>query len=590
MKNKVIFPLLALASIFVLLTGCDTTLTPKKGERVRFAVSSGRGLTTTKTSYSGQTITDSETGLKYERIDWVEGEQIRIISSDADKVATPQGSGFYDYLITNVRPNGRKSEADLADIANTNGLVWGSSAVEQVTFYGVYPHSTEHGFMNEGQENQYIVFRNMTIPSNPTLIWDENTGKGNPDMTHAYMVSAPAQYNSQAEEGTKPIHLDFYPLFNAFEIDLASKDKTLQLKKLELISGYNNQLTKSQLAGKFFYSNKMAATGEPDVDDLDRQASDDCYKLSVDLTGKSISTSNHVHFTILAVPGDLTNLTLAVTFVDPRDANGTTEKTRYLKLLQNGSYITFPAFQKARLNGLAVDTGENWELTVKTDVNEWRFYSEKLSALDQINVAPIEEGSVHTVKITGAIQTTPEWMSAHGGKSNDELPNDVPTTDPNYYSRYYQIRTLNWNLPANKQFFEMSFTPTAPLGGYWQMVPEAVGNLNSLDHFRFEVIIEGVTDPDHPEQQDIPHGQIMNRRVFVRIYPKDYSGDINVYEIIMKCYFSPNIHFDPAYSADSELQDIHGNGQFSIWRFRLDSGATGNYTPNDPEHDSDTIH
>ena len=583
MKMKAFFPVLTLVGIFVMLAGCDTTLTPHKGQRVRFAVTSGRGLNT-KTSYSGKYYT--ENNLRYERIDWVEGEQVRIVSSDAGKVATPQGSPHYDYLVSNVRENGRKSEADLADIDNTNGLVWGSNDVDQVTFYGVYP-LVEYAFTQTGN---VFVCRNMTIDSNPTITWDADTGFGNPDMSHAYMVSAPAHYNSQAEEGTKPIHLDFYPLFNAFEIDLASKDKTLTLKKLELIAEEVNNV-QSALAGKFFYNNKMTGeTDGPSVSDIDYTTSSDSYKLTVNLEGKTISPSNHVKFTMLALPGDLTNLTLAVTFVDPKDA--TKDKTRKLRLNENtttanpyGTPITFPAFQKARLIGLAVDEGTKWELTVQTQVNEWTYYDEGLSALDQINVAPLETGQPATVKVTGSIELTPEGK-AIWNKGNHELPNDVPEDDPSFYERYYQIRTLNYNLPANKQFFEMSFTPTAPVGGYWQLVPEAVNDDNSLDFFRFEVMIQGVTGF---EEQAIPHGQIINRRVFVRIYPKNYSGDMNVYEIIMKAYFSPNIHFDPAYSADSELQDVHGNGQFSYWRFRLDSGMSGTFTPGDPEHDSDTL-
>ena len=584
MKRQTTILMLALVSLAMMLTSCETTLTPQKGKPVRFTVSSKAG-TQTKTSYSGSV----ENGI--ERIDWVVNDTIRVVSSDGNKVSTPAGERYYDYTIANVSDRGHFSDAKLADIGNTNGLLWASSNIDEVTFYGIYPKVQP---TYSGTNGIYVNFHGMTIPAAPTLTWGDpvasggiTTVTGKPDMKNAYMISAPAKYDTQADEG-KEVHMDFYPLFNAFEVDLASKDKELELTQLQLIS------TSSKLAGSFDFSSHdnsgdyLTADG-PSVDGLEVDASS-TSTLTIDLTGKTISTTEKVHFTVLALPGELTDMTLAVTFKDPRDATGNTLKTRKLKLQQNGSYITFPAFHKARLNGLAVDTGENWELTVKTDVNEWKFYSEELSALDQINVAPVEPGAVHTVKVTGAIETTAEWKAepGHNNSSNHELPNDVPETDETYYSRYYQIRTLNWNLPTNKQFFEMSFTPTAPIGGYWQMVPEAVGNQNSLDHFRFEVMIEGVTEF---EEQETPHGQIMNRRVFVRIYPKDYSGElaINVYEIIMRCYFSPNIHFDPAYSADSELQDIHGNGQFSIWRFRLDSGATGDYTPGNPEHDSDKL-
>ena len=120
----------------------------------------------------------------------------------------------------------------------------------------------------------------------------------------------------------------------------------------------------------------------------------------------------------------------------------------------------------------------------------------------------------------------------------------------------------------------MSFTPTAPIGGYWQMIPE-YPDQSSVGHFRFEVKIEDLTGW---EEQDVPHAQIIDKRVFIRIYPVYENDDDHIYEMTLKCYFSPNKSFDPTYSADSELQDVHKKGDFSYWRFRLERYAGGPYT------------
>lgn len=574
MKRQTIIMMLALVGLTLMLTSCETTLTPKKGKQVQFSATLKSGMKT-KTSYSG--VIDNN---KIERIDWVPGDKISIISSDGTKVATPSGKQDAVYTISGVTASGHLSNAQLAN-NSSSGLTWNDDDVEDVTFYGAYP-PTEYGFLTLENGKKVIEFKEMTIPANPTLTWDGNTAS--PDMTHAYMVAAPATYNSQVAEGTSAIHLDFYPLFNAFEIDLASADKTLSLKKLELIADRINNV-QTPLTGKLVYDNYMSANGSPSASDVSRLVDNDSYKLSVNLEGKSISkdADGHVHFTVLALPGDITNLTLAVTYVDPVDANKT--KTRKLKLQQSGSFITFPAFHKALIKGLALDDGSNWRLTINTAVKDWTFYSKELSSLDQINVAPLEEGQPYTVNVTGAIQTTATWKDAHNGKSNDELPNVEDPQDPTYYARYYQIRTLNLSQDSDKQFFEMSFTPTAPIGGYWQMVPEYIGT-NSGKHFRFEVKIDNAMA--NFEEMTVPHGQIINSKVYVRIYPKDIEQeDDHTYEMIFKCYFSPNANFSPTYSADSELQDVHGDGRFSYWRFRLQKYSDGPYpVTTDDEHES----
>ena len=527
MKRQTSLFWLALVCFAMLQTSCEPTLTPKAGKKVQFSVTAKNGMKT-KTQYSG-VVTDG-----FERISWVSGDKIRIVSSDATKVATPSGGNAYDYTVSAVSDRGRFSDASLADAPGTNGLVWSGDDVTGVYFFGSYP-AVEYAFPTG---KQAPVFQHMTIPAEPGLNWNGNTGS--PDMAQAYLLSAPAQYSS--EEGK--VHLDFYPVFNAFEIDLTSKDGTLELKQLQLIS------TSSNLAGTFNFNSSdnsdaynINADG-PVLGGIDILPSSASKTLTVNLSGKTISNAadGHVHFTILALPGDLTDITLAVTFVDPKDS--TKEKTRRLKLQQNGSFITFPAFGKARLNGLALDNGENWLLTIQTDVNEWELVEKTTTFSEQIGIRGLT--------VSGMTET-----------GNHEMGNEEAAGTDAYYARYYQIRTLD--MSVENPHFVIKFTPFAPIGGYWLLEPQGIGE-GSLQHFDVKHYLgEGIYN-------DELIGQVMGTEVEIHIFPKDFDPSAGEsYAIILKSFFSAQRTFDEAFSADSEFQDVHGDGRYSYWRFTLPS-------------------
>ena len=190
------------------------------------------------------------------------------------------------------------------------------------------------------------------------------------------------------------------------------------------------------------------------------------------------------------------------------------------------------------------------------------------------------------ISVTGAIENTSAYMNSHPNAqgepssnhylSNGPAPNgtgEVPsTTDDNYYDKYYQVRRLDHSADA-LGYFEFKFTPRAPYGGYWMLEPEFFGpntdHGGPSDMFLFEVqLADGATSSSL-------EGQIIDREVTIRIRPSsnyDYANDLNSYSVIFKSYFSPTRNFDPSYSADSELQDVHSDGRYSYWRFTLTHG------------------
>ncbi|MBR4351658.1 MAG: hypothetical protein IKQ01_01155 [Bacteroidales bacterium] len=579
MRKTMTIILTVLAALALLLSGCDPIL-PSGEKSVKFSATA-KSQMTTKTSYAGDDYTSGKT---HEDIYWSDGDAISIYSSNTNIVATPNGSASAEYLLDVVE--GTPTHAKLVN-SDPNGLAWKASGA--VKFYAVYPPST----LGNGESGYFT----MGIPTTQEYA----TSLAETNMDHAYMLAI-----NSLESLTENVSLNFYPAFSAFQINLGSLDSELTLKEFRIY--YEDPVDPEDAAGKDirlsgpYYGqideNHTLENNTMDFARCDETTEVNKYKeptydfsqVRMVLDGTTISPDSYINFTLLTLPfmggknipavNGLTNLWLEVSFTKE---NETTVVKKKLALKQGTGFIQFAPCKKYRINGLAVDGGSKWKLNIKADVLDWTFYDEPLSSLNQINVNPIDDDN-HTVKVTGSIETTSKWLEDHPDTgSNHELPNDVPEDDPSYYARYYQVRTLNWSQAPEKQFFEMSFTPTAPIGGYWQMIPE-YPDQSSRGHFRFEVKIEDLTGW---EEQDVPHAQIIDKRVFIRIYPVYENDDDHIYEMTLKCYFSPNKSFDPTYSADSELQDVHRKGDFSYWRFRLERYAGGPYTVSTAdEHES----
>ena len=225
---------------------------------------------------------------------------------------------------------------------------------------------------------------------------------------------------------------------------------------------------------------------------------------------------------------------------------------------RNHSWIVYGYFIGERLN-------------IYTCVKQWYPIKETTSFTQQIGI----NGEYKTM--TGHM----EWTWDGEGESrvkvdvNHYLSNrselEGGTSNPNYYDKYYQIRQIDLNRPSDldpaaswKPCIEVSFRPFAPLGGYWQLIPVEVipGSLNKMRVSVFDGELEN----------DQLMGQIMNTDVLIHITPTDDynpATDESQYAIMLKCYFSPSISFDPEYNADSEFQDVHRDGRYSYWRFSL---------------------
>lgn len=581
--------MMLLASVMVVLAGCQEPLDTTKGSGMKIKISSMSSDLSTKTAYSGA-ITNGR-----ERIDWKEGDKVRIFSEDITLVANATGMNagggynyatgeakyYHDYTIaSNGTPREEKSDSSLQDEGEGVGLVWVNDPTATATVYGIYPT----GESIRTSDNRLRGFSGLTITP-PALAWTSRSETvtvggssvarsakiGTPTdayMQAAYMVAAPTKFVNQKDEDTgisfPTVNLEFYPIFNAFEFELyGEKDNPITINSLTLSS------TTSYLTGDyaFDYRNKNDVqptywNNGPLVGGVDLNSGDAAGR-SQEVTvsfpsGTVISANDTVRFTILTLPpadgSPLTNLTLTVNY-----GNSGNTKTKSLKLNNQvstsnpqGNPISFPAFHKARIKGLAME-GDVWQLNIMTEVNDWTLVSKETSFINQVGFRSYQTtDGARNVLISGMTET-----------GNHEMPNDVPETDPSYYARYYQIRTLD--MSVDDPHFVVKFMPTSPIGGYWMLSPEGIGG--SLQYFDIKVYLgEGI-------YSDELIGQIMGTEVEIHIFPSaDFDPNAGEsYAMIMKCFFSSQLSFDDPYSADSEFQDVHGDGRYSYWRFTLPS-------------------
>lgn len=528
MKAKAYFWVLMALALAGSLSSCEKF---GHGREIRFRAATAipGGQSGTKTVYSG----DVDNGR--ERIDWKAGDVIRIASD----VARTEGDLYYaNYVISGtIEDSDEISKANL-DVSGESGLEWGSGTHH---FWGIYP---SHAIAVSGST---ATVSGLSISATQNVIDDSDHKTTSstltafaPDLSNAWML---ADKSGVTESSSSDLEMDFYPAFTAFEFTLKSQQATpITVKSFTLSS------SDTDIAGTFdvtaFADGGLSTYGN---------FSDGSRSIAVSFgsTGVEVTDEKSLTFTVLALPQALSNLTITFGI----ELNGL-ETTRALALKQNDSFITFGACQKHRITGLALDNNEFWLLKVNGDVRPWNGVSQTIQ----------EEVSISgKVAITGAIETTDKWKTDFNAKSNHYADSNWEEGGSAGYDKNYQIRTLNKDLPAAQRYFTLTFTPSAPTGGYWQLIPlYKEDDVQSPNHFRFERDIPGGGTTDELK------GQILNQQETIRIYPMNWDpSDVNTYNVWFTCRFSTSPTFSHAINADSEFQDVHGDGRFSYWVFRL---------------------
>ena len=355
MKKQII----SIASIvlggIILLAGCQKDgTTSKAGSLVKFTA--GLKPAATRTAYSGEIVNN------FERINWVEGENI-VIWSDGAVDRNNTSANYASYAISSPQTFGVKSNASLNSLTDGNGLIW-VEGVETYKFWGSSPAIS--GTPVAGKASFTIPAAQQMKSGATAATATEGAGDAAvttvtlpADMSNAWMLACVEGVKS----GSENVQLDFYPAFTAFEVTLTADsdyDGDITVSKVELIS-------ESPLAGTVA-ATLVPGTRKNDVTNGTETKTHDigastyvCTPATGNLTytlpaDTKVNKTSSVTFTVFALPQNIAGLKLK--FYVKVDGEETTFTGT---LSKGGEPITFGACEKHRIKGVAVP-GNLWKI------------------------------------------------------------------------------------------------------------------------------------------------------------------------------------------------------------------------------------
>lgn len=293
----------ALVSTAILLAGCQENdiVKPKetwhKGDNVEFRVRAGyenNGGNDTRTVYTGETYEFG--GKKYERVDWVEGDQIRIFCQEAQNPA--EGHNYADYKIVSHKNEGGKEDYGYLERVNPNGsLQWGDPSKKH-TFYAFYPSPAQNSQLEMSDNWAKGVVPMEQTPLEITAT-DGKNYVAKPNMNYAFMTAKAVMEPGSSNE----VNLSFKSMVTALELELKGPDQqTVNLTDIRISSDTEN------LTGPFTCDlDKVATDGYPDCTIL--STTDDRHTVNVSLVDKngkpfSLSGGKTLKVTVFLLPLD----------------------------------------------------------------------------------------------------------------------------------------------------------------------------------------------------------------------------------------------------------------------------------------------
>ena len=536
-----------------------------RGGQITFGTATGE--VATKTAYGDDYKGSNNSTWQF--INWEENDVLTIVSAQASVDNNGSGEHVANYVVTGVENDdpatGHQSKAKVSP--TPNGLCWKEGYTGEYDFFAVFPApgtgavvSIAHpdaGAEDDGTTGTVTAQLPAApeLPESPTKKYLKADGTATtesdtdniaytydvyaPDMDYAVMTAAAIGVEENDE---KPqVSLLFKPAFTAFEINLTSGDENFSVTKIELIGAAD------KLAGEF-----TMTAGDLSSVDVDDDASN-----SVAVTpGTALALTPNSGFTItlFTLPVNTTGMvSLKVT---------TTAGIATLPMTgtDGTSAYQFEAGKKYRINMLKLGGTWKYKILLDPEALPWDLIEEETTFSQNIQSSPFN------------------------------IKNDTEHLDPGFENHYYpsgtkdyQVRTLDMGKDygtnrvtgePNKPYFLVTFTPMAPLGGYWQLIPQnpPTGQVGlGTNAFKVEV-----WDTDSDEGSTDLKGQIMTKTITLHV-TSNVTDDQRTEDsaIIIKAIFSTSPAFDEnsTYSADSEIQDAHKDGSFSYWRFVIPAKA-----------------
>ena len=293
----------ALVSTAILLAGCQENelVKPKetwhKGDNVEFRARAGyenNGGSDTRTVYTGETYEFD--GKTYERVDWVEGDQIRIFCKEAQNPA--EGVNYSDYKIVR-HENAAGKDYGYLERVNANGsLQWGDPSQEH-TFYAFYPSPAQNSQLEMSGDKAKGVVPMEQTPLEITSTNDKDF-VAKPNMNYAFMTAKAVMKPGSGNE----VNLSFKSMVTALELELQGPDQqTVELTDIRISSDTEN------LTGPFTCDLERVATdGYPECNIL--PTSDERHTVNVSLMDKEtrkpfrLSSGQTLKVTVFLLPLD----------------------------------------------------------------------------------------------------------------------------------------------------------------------------------------------------------------------------------------------------------------------------------------------
>lgn len=367
------------------------------GSEIVFGASTGyQNGDGVRTEYSGATSNVSGYANPFERIDWVSGDDMTIYYRRGSTTQT----GVYGVTGTATASD----EISEIDVDHTSGvkLTWASGSGDH-EFFAMYPANTAHNSLGG-------TLVQGTIPGSQAVTL--RNGKYLPDMEYGYMVG---YAKVTTDSPTSRVTLPFTPAMTAFEFKLKMAEGSAQVTQFKLESS----------AGPVSGSFEFNATGGTDAKGADwwnrtvgtlaeGKTALSSTGTSVTVTfpsgGATMSATQELDFTFFALPVDLNQLTVTLTY----SIGSGTPVSKKLDLKTGGSWKTFDACKKY--------------IITNTDVpgEDWKYFLDPIEDIIKYGHSAFSEGfTVHSYRTKGSTTENVSWAikySADGTSWSDNPP------------------------------------------------------------------------------------------------------------------------------------------------------------------------
>jgi len=332
------------------------------GSDVVFGQSSQRGVDT-KASYSGTVDAN-----KFERIDWVTGDAIRIFCNEAGLPACK----YADYTVTaEITSSGKSSSAKLTHNPEDQGLTWGTTNPHKFVALCPAPGHGVSGTSVKIDSATCVLPATQTFSGTTPVLSDGNY-TAVPDSQYIYLVG----YGSAnpGEEGD-PVNMYFDPAITTFEFTLQNdyaSHGNMTVRKAGIRTASGN-LVGSYTVNVTGINGTDGTLSSDDVNTNGLTGNEITMDFSTSLT---IAYGKTLTFTLFAQPGnDITKLTFW--FIDDDGYTRSFEFKYADSSKSSDGYVHFTAFHKARIHGLLAPESAGWTINMTPVVADWSESSEE---------------------------------------------------------------------------------------------------------------------------------------------------------------------------------------------------------------------